>query len=181
MAMIAAVPACAGLCRFVRGYFVGASAANPNLWVFCGERTGRSWRVSRASGARPGGRTRTPDERTDRSRRRPYGQVPGSWPGCRTPMQLRIIRGIPGQLPVMKQEAWPGEEGILVMRFLRQPDAGRDRQPARHLPDARVRAAHPGARAPAKPANGSRDARSRPAGCHALGASLPTKRKRAMR
>ena len=35
--MIAAVPASAGLCRFVRGYFVGASAASPDLWDFCGD------------------------------------------------------------------------------------------------------------------------------------------------
>ena len=34
--MIAAVPSCAGLCRIVRGYFVGASAASPDLWGFCG-------------------------------------------------------------------------------------------------------------------------------------------------
>jgi hypothetical protein len=37
MAMIAAVPTSAGLCRFVRGYFVGASAASPDLWGFCGD------------------------------------------------------------------------------------------------------------------------------------------------
>ncbi|MCW2933932.1 MAG: hypothetical protein JWM19_4894 [Actinomycetia bacterium] len=37
IAMTAAVPTSAGLCRFVRGYFVGAGTENPHLWGFCGD------------------------------------------------------------------------------------------------------------------------------------------------
>jgi hypothetical protein len=35
--MLAAVPTCAGECRFVRGVFVGAIAATHELWGFCGD------------------------------------------------------------------------------------------------------------------------------------------------
>ena len=34
--MLAAVPLNAALCRLVRGYSVGANAATPDLWGFCG-------------------------------------------------------------------------------------------------------------------------------------------------
>ncbi len=34
--MLAAVPSCAGECRFVRGSSVGTTAADPDLWGFCG-------------------------------------------------------------------------------------------------------------------------------------------------
>ena len=36
--MLAAVPLNAALCRLVRGYSVGANAATPDLWGFCGAR-----------------------------------------------------------------------------------------------------------------------------------------------
>jgi len=34
--MLTAVPDNAGLCRFIRGDFVGKAAADPELWDFCG-------------------------------------------------------------------------------------------------------------------------------------------------
>ena len=34
--MLAAVPPCAGECRFVRGFSVGTTAGDPDLWEFCG-------------------------------------------------------------------------------------------------------------------------------------------------
>ena len=35
--MLVAVPDNAGLCRFIRGDFVGNTAADPELWDFCGD------------------------------------------------------------------------------------------------------------------------------------------------
>ncbi len=42
--MLAAVPSCAGECRFVRGDSVGNYAADPDLWGFCGATTRSSTR-----------------------------------------------------------------------------------------------------------------------------------------
>ena len=34
--ILAAVPPCAGECRIVRGYLVGITPVDPDLWGFCG-------------------------------------------------------------------------------------------------------------------------------------------------
>jgi hypothetical protein len=50
--MLAAVPSCAGQCRFVRGFSVGIAAADAELWGFCGD--ARRPGLTIAAAAEPG-------------------------------------------------------------------------------------------------------------------------------
>jgi ESX-1-secreted protein regulator len=48
--MLAAVPSCAGQCRFVRGDSVGIAAVDAGLWGFCGDARGPASRLGGTPG-----------------------------------------------------------------------------------------------------------------------------------